>query len=640
MASDRILVILVRAIGLLFRTIPFSWGMRIASWTGSFAFWMDPKRKFIGFSNITQALGDSFSVKERIDILRSLYQNMAISFIEVLRFPELTAAEVAERIEFHGSEHMAPFVRPEREKTFIGLAAHYGNWELMNQAFALCGVALNVITRDQKMSDLNRLLNEHRQLHGSRVIAKGMSLREVFGRLAKKEPIAMLMDQDGGKKGIFTPLFGRLASTKRGAFVISMKTKTPVIPLFIIRDPRKKDRHAIYIEKPFSIPVSETEIPQMIGQYSQLLEKYVRKAPDQWLWLHHRWKSSPIQKVIILSDGKKGHLNQSKAVSEIVIQGLQQEKKAAEEIQTEVIDIRFRSRFRRAIVSLLLTGLPNSIVWRWRVVQWGLEESSFHAVASARGDIVISAGSSLSAVNAWLSKAWHARNVHLMKPNMVSWRLFNRVILPQHDWNKNQSPPKNVILTKITPSLNQETGDRSHETGEKRVGILLGGDNDEYQMRPEWVKQLLQKISASSMRFLVTTSRRTSKQTEDVVVELLKGHSMCDLLEIANRSQQNGVAEKILRDSSVILVTGESLSMVSEAVSSGKPVVVVFPSAKSRGVTKHFRMVRELEKQGFVKVAELDKVSEALSAPVTESATTQKLLNEERERLLAGLRNL
>jgi mitochondrial fission protein ELM1 len=173
------------------------------------------------------------------------------------------------------------------------------------------------------------------------------------------------------------------------------------------------------------------------------------------------------------------------------------------------------------------------------------------------------------------------------------------------------------------------------------VGILLGGDNDQYQMDADWVDRLLDEVlKGTNKKILVTTSRRTSTEAEAVVQKKLKENPQCDLLEIASRSNQNGVVEKILQNSELILVTGESMSMVSEAVSSSKPVVVVFPPAKRRGVTKHLRMVQDLEKQGFVKVAELDKVSEALSAPVTESEVTQKLLNEERERLLAGLRGL
>src|SRR3989338_9047832 len=157
MAVDRILVILVRTTGLFFRTIPFSWGIRIASAIGIFLFWVDPRRKYIGFANMSQALGDSLDVEKRLYYLKRFYQNLAISFIEVLRFPELTAAEVAERIDFQGIEYMKPFIGPEREKTFITLTAHYGNWELMNQALALCGVALNAMVRNQKMIGLNEL---------------------------------------------------------------------------------------------------------------------------------------------------------------------------------------------------------------------------------------------------------------------------------------------------------------------------------------------------------------------------------------------------------------------------------------------------------------------------------------------------
>ncbi len=640
MAGDRILVILVRTIMLFFRTIPFSWGIRIASAAGTFLFWMDPKRKYIGFANMTRTLGESLSVEERLFYLKRLYQNLAISFVEIFRFPELTSAEIQERVEFNGTEHIKPLVQTGDKKGFIALTAHFGNWELAPQAFALVGVPANVVVRNQKLSELNQLLNETRQLHGCRVIAKGMALREIFQSLKREEIIVMLVDQDGGKNGIFSPLFGRTASTKSGAFSVAMKTGKPLVPVFIVRDSTKRDRHAIYIEEPMGAPRNEEEIHRIVAVYLKLLEKYVRRAPDQWLWLHHRWKSSPIQRIVVLEDGKEGHTKQSLAVAGIIAET----RKQPEKIEIQTVMIRFKSRFKRTAVSLLLTAPINSLVWRWRILKWGLMKKSYEALACARGDVVISAGSSLSAVNAWLAKTWHARNLHLMKPNFVPWKRFRKIILPEHDWNGGKTPPDNVILTRLTPSSTIPSpfmGEGQGGGKERSVGILLGGNNDEYQMDADWVDRLLDEIlKGTNKKLLVTTSRRTSTEAETVVEKKLKENPRCDLLEIANRSNQNGVVEKILQDAGLILVTGESMSMVSEAVSSGKPVVVVFPPAKSRGVTKHFRMVQELEKQGFVKVIELDKVSEALSAPVTESEVTWKLLNEERERLLAGLKNL
>ncbi len=664
MAGDRILVILVRTIGLFFRTIPFSWGIRIAEAAGTFLFWMDPKRKYIAFANMTQALGESLGVEERLLCLKRLYQNLAISFVEILRFPELTSAEIHERVEFNGAEQMKPFVQTGNKKGFIALTAHFGNWELMSQAFALVGVPANIVVRNQKLSELNQLLNGTRELHGCRVITKGMALRGIFQALKREEAVAMVSDQDGGKNGIFSPLFGRLASTKPGAFSIAMKMGKPLIPVFIVRDSQKRDRHTIYIEEPLAVPQSENQIPQAAAAYLKLVEKYVRRAPDQWLWLHHRWKSSPIQKIVVLEDGKKGHLKQSLAVAGLMAETREQ----TEKIEIQTVEIRFKSRFKKMVVSLLLTAPSNSLVWRWRIFKWGLTENSFQSVSSTRGDIVISAGASLSAVNGWLGKSWYAKNIHLMKPNLVPWRRFNKIILPRHDWNKKESPPKNVILTKITPSFFNDEGSleipsplmrqslpdswqagasgggEGQGEGERafnKIGILLGGDNDEYRMDSGWVAQLFNEIlKGTDRKLLVTTSRRTSAETEAIVEKRLKDHPQCDLLEIANRSKQNGIVEKILQDAGLILVTGESMSMVSEAVSSGKPVVVVFPPAKRRNVTKHFRMVKKLEKQGFVKRVELNQVAESLAVPVIESEITQKLLNEERERLLAGLRGL
>ena len=646
MAGDRILVILVRTIGLFFRTIPFSWGIRIASVVGTFLFWVEPKRKYIGFANMTQALGDSLSVEKRLFCLKRLYQNLAISFVEVLRFPELTSAEIQERIEFNGAEQMKPLVQTGNKKGFIALTAHFGNWELMSQAFALAGVPANIVVRNQKFSQLNQFLNEARELHGCRVIAKGMALREVFQCLKREEAVAMLSDQDGGKNGIFSPLLGRPASTKPGAFSMAVKTGKPLVPVFIVRDSHQRDRHTIYIEEPIAVPRDEGEILRTVAVYLKLLEKYIKRAPDQWLWLHHRWKSSPIQKIVVLEDGKKGHIKQSLAVAEFVVEAMGQKEK----IQIQTIAVRFKSQLKKTVISLLLTVPSNSLIWRWRILKWGLTENSFQAVASVRGDIVISAGASLSAVNAWLGKSWHARNIHLMKPNLVPWGRFKKIILPEHDWKDGKPLPKNVLLTRITPSLlMRQVSDTSSpfqgegwgEGGKGRIGILLGGDNDEYQMDSKWVEQLLGKIlkgiQQSQKGLLVTTSRRTSKEVEEKVETLLKNHPQCVLLEIANRSQQNGVIEEILETSDVILVTGESMSMVSEAVASGKPVAVIFPPAKKKRLTKHEKMVEALEQKGLVKRISIDQMTKFVEMT---HQTTSMAVSQYQQELVEALRSL
>jgi KDO2-lipid IV(A) lauroyltransferase len=131
-------------------------------------------------------------------------------------------------------------------------------------------------------------------LNGSRVIPKKRAVREIIKGLNKNEIVGILADQDGGRNGVFVNFFGRKASTPEGAIAFALKTGCAVLPTFIIREDGA--RHTFKIEPPIHITRSgnyEMDIKTNLQTWTDILESYIRRYPEQWLWIHKRWKTQP-----------------------------------------------------------------------------------------------------------------------------------------------------------------------------------------------------------------------------------------------------------------------------------------------------------------------------------------------------------
>jgi len=232
----------------------------------------------------------------------------------------------------------------------IVLSAHFGNWELSSVTSALTDLPLLVLAREQKMSRLNDALNAYRESKGCKVVKKGMATREIYEHLAKNGIVGILSDQDAGKKGEFVNFLGRPTSTARGAFALSQKTGAVIIPSFMARV--SGPYHRLILESPIEVADDESGESEAMQRFASTLERYVRKYPEQWLWLHKRWKSTPSRKVVILSDGKSGHLNQSKAIFESIGECRREAGYSDSDTELKIIEIKYRTKVHRAIMAV------------------------------------------------------------------------------------------------------------------------------------------------------------------------------------------------------------------------------------------------------------------------------------------------
>lgn len=290
-------------------------------------------------------------------------------------------------------------------------------------------------------------------------------------------------------------------------------------------------------------------------------------------------------RILIVSDGKPGHFNQSLGV---VAQ--------LPEAEFDQFEVRFKSKFRDDLLRLifiLFGGLRFPKYLLKLLFRFALTDSVCQKALEYENkgyDVVISTGSSVAVINLILSRLNGAKSVVCTRPSPVGIRLFDLAILPKHQWPKhNPKDPKKVVRTLGVPnrigpeSIAKLRADVQAElklSDKLRLGVLVGGNEPHYSISLETAKRLIDSLLKASdlmdAEIALTTSRRTPTEVEKLVELMLSKQKRCALLAIAGGTiAVSNPVPLILAISDIVIVTEDSFSMVCEAASSGKKVIIV-----------------------------------------------------------------
>lgn len=611
--ADYILCSIVKCLAVLLRLLPLNFSLWVGRRFGDILYYLIGKRKSVAYANLKAAFKGRYALRALNGIIKSEYQSLSQSFVEVLKFPLLGDGYINKYIKIEGEDKIKSALKKGRG--VILLTAHFGNWELSSLVGAIKGYKMNVLARWQKFDRLNGYLNTMRSSRGANVIFKDDARDEIMRALNNNEVVGILSDQDGGKRGEFVEFFGRLASTPKGVAHFSLRTGAPIFPVFIIR--RKGPYHRIIIEDDISISTSEDaskNIHEILQKFAYVLQRYVEEHPGQWLWLHKRWKSTPTKFVLVLSDGKAGHLRQSLSVANIIRE--KRIESGYKEIDTkiETLEVRFKNGFARTIFETF-----SIVGFNLSHLSFCFSAQTFDRIKSTYADCIISCGSSLAGLNLSLKKEFNAKSVVIMRPNIYNIDNYDLAIIPAHDRPK---PKPNIVVTRGAISdLNKESLEKYAGELKKRVnvikdnviGILIGGDSKAYTLSPELINDVLDGVLLAAddldADILVTTSRRTSSAAEKTIKARLSAEERVKLLLIANENNFDGAIEGILGLSNILIASGESVAMVSEAVNSGKRPLVFMPQEKGfLFKTKQESAIKNLEAEQCIAISTPDRL--------------------------------
>lgn len=632
---DYLSCILFSFLGPLIRIFPIGFSLFLGRRLGELFCYLDFKHRAIVYSNIKTALGDKLLPSHLNKITKSFYRNFGQNFIEIFFIPIIDKEYLNKYIKIEGFENIEEELKKGKGVILVGM--HEGSWELSNIIAANIGFPFILFVRNQRHPRLNKLLNSYRIKKGCRIIQRqGLyafskdggdfyGIRKLIEALKKNETVGLTIDQ-GGKSGTQVKFFGKGASMPDGAVRIALKCDAAIVPVFYRR--LKGPYHIVNVCAPFQIKRTgnlKEDIRDNLQRLVRIFENYISAYPQEYLWTYKIWKYSRERDILILSDGKTGHLRQSEAVAQTISSYLKDKDIA---VLVKTIEISFKSEFSKyaMIMSSCFAGKYSCQGCMW-CFSWFLKADSFKSLLSVRPDIVVSCGSSLASINYVLSRNNSAKSIVIQRPSVLSMNRFDLVVMPRHD-----KPPmrKNIVLTGGALNVIDETylKGRSEKlmsflrpsslAHRFYIGFLIGGDTKDFRLSRDLMKGIINQIKnfaeKENVGILVTTSRRSSITVENLVSQELEVYSHCRLLVIANKNNLPFTVGGILGLAEVIVVSPESISMVSEAASCGR-YTIVFKSNVSR---RHQDFLNYLAERKYIYITEPQDLCSVMYKIVTE----------------------
>ena len=240
-------------------------------------------------------LKEGKKIKELIRIAKGVYRNLAITAAEFFCMPSLTRENLHEWVEMEGLEHFEAGI--VQGKGLLTIIAHFGNWELMPVTVPLFLKPSYIVYRPLDSPILDNMVEHVRTINGNEMIPKGGSGKRIMELLKENHSIAILSDQNvAAREGVFVDFFGRPACTGVGLAVLALRSGAPVLPMFMARQTSGKYK---FILKPL-VEISQTgdyerDLLENTQRFTKVVEDVVREYPDQWFWIHQRWKTKKWQ---------------------------------------------------------------------------------------------------------------------------------------------------------------------------------------------------------------------------------------------------------------------------------------------------------------------------------------------------------
>jgi len=279
----------------LLSLIPRPLGLRLGSSLGGFFFRILSRRRNIALNNLTVAFGEEKTQQEREGIARQSFRNLGRHFFEALYLIRFDREKLASYIQYENRQYFDEAVDQGRGVVF--LTAHFGCWELLAVSSGYFLKPSFLIAKPLDFKPAERLVRAIREKSGNQCVSKEKSMRRLIQVLREGGILATLMDQNiDWKDGVFVPFFGKRACTNKGLALLVRKTQVPVIPVFIVDQSQGQYRVVFSPPMPWlSFGDKTKEIEENTAQYNRVIEDMARKYPEQYFWVHQRWKTRPYQ---------------------------------------------------------------------------------------------------------------------------------------------------------------------------------------------------------------------------------------------------------------------------------------------------------------------------------------------------------
>lgn len=279
----------VRSIGVLPRPLARAVGIGV----GRVTYLLHGKLRRVGMRNLGMAFPEK-STRERRKILRGVFTSLGRQLAEVCLFPRYTCENVSRVVIYDGYENFQQAAK--RGKGVLFLTGHLGGWELSAFAHALYGHPLHFVMRPLDNPYLDHMVRDYRTMHGNIPILKDDPVRELLRAMKEGATVGILMDTNMmPPQGVFVNFFAIPACTPSGLARIALRTDAAVVPGFTVWDPALR-KYRLRFDPALELVRTgdnEADILANTQRFTDVIEDFVRQYPDQWLWVHRRWKTRP-----------------------------------------------------------------------------------------------------------------------------------------------------------------------------------------------------------------------------------------------------------------------------------------------------------------------------------------------------------
>ena len=418
-----------------------------------------------------------------------------------------------------------------------------------------------------------------------------------------------------------------------GAIKLALKYDAEVLPVFFERVGGPYSR--VIIKEPLEIKKgadAKENLRSNLQMAIGIFEKHIASHPKEYLWTYKVWKYSDLKRILLLSDGKTGHLRQVQAVKDIILKELE-ERKVKAEVLSETVDFKNKTA-KAAFVLRSCFATKFNCQSYLRYLQEYLKTEVYNKLILYKPDIVVSCGSSAAGVNYIIARSSLAKSIVIMHPRLLNTKKFDLVIAPKHD---NLKARKNVL--QINGALNLINDDYLKVHGEllKKnipgydpkalyIGLLMGGDTKKFTLIESMVKEVVLELKKAAdevdANILMTTSRRTPEKIEELLKNEFKDYGRSKLQIIANENNIPQAVGGILSLSKIIITSPESISMISEAAGSGKPVLVFGMPGLSK---RHKIFLKNISQGGYIHLIKTNELAKNLKTLLSQSNKPDKL---------------
>ena len=281
--------VLVRGLGAL----PRGWARAAGACLGALAFVLTGRLRRTGERNLQLAY-PAHDDAWRKRLLRQLYRNLGLQLAEFCVMSRYTAENTRSLVRYAGLEHY--LAARERGRGVLVITGHLGQWELSSFYHSLMGYPMSMVIRRLDNPLVDRLVNGIRCLHGNTVLHKDDFARGLLGAMRRGETVGILMDTNmTPPQGVFVDFFGVPACTASGLARVAMRTEAAMLPGFLTwREEEKK--YVLEFGEPLELVRTGNDEQDIVANTqicTTAIEAWVRRFPEQWLWVHRRWKTRP-----------------------------------------------------------------------------------------------------------------------------------------------------------------------------------------------------------------------------------------------------------------------------------------------------------------------------------------------------------